>query len=81
MFHRIEIDKEKIEAFVREGFEKKLGKDNVLETQLFSYPNELIVAVSVRKDTPETSEISHELRESLLNNGLSVMIYAQEAQP
>ena len=80
-FYKVEIDKEKIEAFVREGFEKKLGKDNVLGIQLFSYPNELIIAVTVRKKTDETLEISHELKETLINSGLSVGVYARETQP
>ena len=80
-FYKVEIDKEKIETFVREGFEEKLGTDNVVGTQLFSYPNELIVAVTVRKKTDETLEISHELQETLINSGLSVAVYAREAQP
>jgi len=33
MFHRVEIDTDKIESFIREGFESKLGKDSVLKIQ------------------------------------------------
>ena len=79
-FYRVELDKEKIQAFVREGFEEKLGKDNVLGTQFLSWPNEFAVIVRVRKKTEETSEISHQLRETLIDHGLSGMIDVREAQ-
>ena len=79
-FHRIEVDTDKIEAFVKEKFESKLGKDNVLGTQFFSYPNEFAVAVTVRKKTPEVMNISHNLRDFFIENNLHVILYTIEAQ-
>ncbi len=79
-FSQVEIDATKIEAFVREGFENKLGKDNVLGTRLFKYPNEFAVVVNVREENADTLEIAHELQETLVNNNLSVIVYAQEIQ-
>ncbi len=80
-FYKVELDKEKIQAFVREGFEEKLGKDNVLGTQFLSWPNEFAVIVTVRKETAETSEISHRLQKILLDHDLWAIIDVQEAQP
>jgi len=80
MFHKVEIDKENIENFIREGFEKKLGKENVLDTRLFSYPNEYIVAVTLRKETKEALHIAHELKEIFLDNNLAVGIYTKETK-
>jgi len=57
MFHKIEIDATKIEDFVREGFKNRLGKDNVLGTRLFRYPNEIAVVVDVREENTDTLEI------------------------
>jgi len=78
VFHKVEIDATKIETFVREGFENKLGKDNVLGTRLFRYPNEFAVVVTVREENADTLEIAHELQEALVNNNLAVIVYAQE---
>jgi len=80
MFHTVEVDTAKIEAFVKEGFESKLGKSNVVNTQLFVYPNEFIVAVTVREKNSEAQKIAHELQEFLLNNNLTVGVYTKEAQ-
>jgi hypothetical protein len=80
-FYKVELDKEKIEAFVREGFEKKIGKDNVLGMQFLSWPNEFAVIVRVRQKTKETSEISNQLQEVLLEHGLSAIIDVREVQP
>ncbi len=80
-FYRVELDKEKIQAFVREGFEEKLGKENVLGIQFLSWPNEFAVIVTVRKETAETSEISRQLQETLLDHGFSAIIDVREAQP
>jgi len=79
IFHKIEIDKENIESFIREGFERKLGKDNVLDIRLFSYPNEYIAAVTLRKETKEALNIAHELKGIFLDNNLAVGIYTKEA--
>jgi len=78
MFHKVEIDATKIEAFVREGFENKLGKDNVLGTRLFRYPNEFAVVVDVREENADTLEIAHELQGTLVDNNLAVIVYAKE---
>lgn len=80
MFHTVKVDAAKIEAFVKEGFESKLGKDNVLNIRLFAYPNEFIVAVTVREENAESQKISHELQEILLDNNLPVAVYTKEAQ-
>ena len=80
MFHKVEIDKEKIEDFIREGFEKKLGKKNVLDIRLFSYPHEYIVAVTLRTKNKEALNIAHELKGIFLDNDLAVGIYTKEAQ-
>ena len=80
MFHKVEIDTTKIESFVREGFESKLGKDNVLDIRLFTYPNEYIVAVTVREKSIEAQEIAHELQEIMLDNNIPVAIYTKEPQ-
>ena len=78
-FYKVEVDKEKIESFIREGFERKLGKDNVLNIRLFSYPNEYIAAVTLRKETKEALNIAHELKGCFLDNNLAVGIYTKEA--
>ena len=78
MFHKMEIDATKIEAFVKKVFENKLGKDNVLGTRLFRYPNEFAVVVNVLEESADTLEIAHELQETLVNNNLSVVVYTQE---
>ena len=80
IFHKVEVDTTKIEAFVKEGFESKLGKDNVLNIRLFAYPNEFIVAVTVREENAEAQKIAHELQEIMLNNNLPVAVYTKEAQ-
>ena len=80
MFHTVEVDTTKIEAFVKEGFESKLGKNNVLNIRLFAYPNEYIVAVTVRKKNADAQKIAHELQEILLDNNLPIAIYTKEAQ-
>ena len=80
MFHKVEIDKENIENFIKEGFEKKLGKENVLDIRLFSYPNEYIAAVTLRKETKEALNIAHKLKGIFLDNNLAVGIYTKEAQ-
>jgi len=80
MFHKVEIDTAKIEDFIREGFERELGKDNVLDIRLFSYPNEYIAAVTLRKETKEALNIAHELKGIFLDNNLAVGIYTKEAQ-
>lgn len=79
IFHKVEIDKENIEDFIKEGFERKLGKDNVLDIRLFSYPNEYIAAVTLRKETSEALNIAHELKGFFLDNNLAVGIYTKEA--
>jgi hypothetical protein len=79
-FQKIEIDTEKIESFIREGFERKLGKENVLNIRLSSYPNEYLVAVTLRKETKEALDITHELNEIFSENNLAVGIYTKEAQ-
>ena len=79
MFHKVEIDKENIENFIKEGFEKKLGKENVLDIRLFAYPNEYIAAVTLRKKTKEALNIAHELKGIFLDNNLAVGIYTKEA--
>lgn len=79
-FHKVEVDTDKIKDFVRERFEKELGKDNVLNTQLFSYPNEFTVRVTVRKKTPEVLDISHNLRDFFIENDLHVILSTIEAQ-
>ena len=78
-FYKVEVDKEKIESFIREGFERKLGKDNVLDIRLFSYPNEYIAAVTLRKETKEALNMAHELKGIFLDNNLAVGIYTKEA--
>ena len=80
MFHTVEVDTNKIESFVKEGFESKLGKNNVLNIRLFAYPNEFIVAVTVREENAESQKIAHELQEIMLDNNLPVAIYTKEAQ-
>jgi hypothetical protein len=80
MFHKVEVDTAKIEDFIREGFERKLGKENVLDIRLFSYPNEYIAAVTLRKETKEALNIAHELNGIFLDNNLAVGIYTKEAQ-
>jgi hypothetical protein len=79
IFHKVEIDKENIKSFIREGFERKLGKDNVLDIRLFSYPNEYIAAVTLRKEMKEALNIAHELKGIFLDNNLAVGIYTKEA--
>ncbi len=80
MFHRVEIDTDKIESFIREGFESELGKDSVFKIRLSSYPNEFIVAVTLRKETPEALYIAQQLRKFFIDNNLAVGIYTKEAE-
>jgi len=80
IFHKVEIDPVKIESFIRESFESKLGKSNVVNTQLFVYPNEFIVAVTILQKNSEAQKIAHELQEFLLDNNLTVGVYTKEAQ-
>lgn len=80
MFHRIEMDTAKIESFIREGFESKLGKDSVLNIRISSYPNEYIVAVTLQKETPEALSIAQKLRKVFIDNDLPVAIYTKETQ-
>ena len=80
MFHKVEIDTDKIESFIREGFESKLGKNAVLNIRISSYPNEYIVTVTLRKETPETLSIAQELRKFFIDNNLAVGIYTKEAK-
>lgn len=80
LFHSVEIDKDKIISFIREGFEGKLGKGSVLNIRISSHPNEYIVAVTLRKETPEALSIAQELRKIFINNNLPVAIYTKEAQ-
>ena len=79
-FHTVEVDTAKIEAFVKEGFESKLGENNVLNTRLFAYPNEYIVAVTIRKKNAEAQKIAHEVQEIMIDNNLPVAVYTKEAQ-
>jgi len=65
-------------AYRKEGFEKKLGKENVLDIRLFAYPNEYIAAVTLRKKTKEALNIAHELKGIFLDNNLAVGIYTKE---
>ncbi len=78
MFHRVEIDTAKIESFIREGFESKLGKDSVLNIRLSSYPNEYIASVTLQKETKEALNVAQELRRIFINNNLAVGIYTKE---
>ncbi len=80
MFHSVKIDTDKIESFIRQGFESKLGKDSVLNIRIFSYPNEFIVAVILRKETQEALSIAQELRKFFIDNNLAVGIITKEAQ-
>ena len=78
MFHRVEIDPVKIESFIREGFESKLGKDSVLNIRISSYPNEYIVSVTLQKETPKALNVAQELRKIFIDNNLAVGIYTKE---
>lgn len=80
MIHRVEIDTAKIESFIREGFESKLGKDNVLNIRISTYPNEYIVAVTLQKETLEALNVAQELRKIFIDNNLAVGIYTKEAE-
>jgi hypothetical protein len=80
MFHTVEVDKTKIETFVKEGFEGKLGKGSVLNLRISSYPNEYIVAVTLRKETPEALSIAQKLRKIFIDSNLPIAIYTKEAQ-
>ena len=80
MFHKVEIDTDKIESFIREGFESKLGKNSVLNIRISSYPNEHIVAVTLRKESPEALNIAQELRKFFIDNNLAVGIVTSETQ-
>ena len=80
MFHTVEVDTNKIKAFVKESFESKLGKDNVLNIRLSTYPNEFIVAVTVLNKNEEALSIAHELQGMFVDNNLPVAIYTKEAQ-
>jgi hypothetical protein len=80
MFHRVEIDTAKVESFIRQVFESKLGKDSFLNIRFSSYPNEYIVAVTLRKETPEALNIAQELRKFFIDNNLPVAIYTKEAK-
>ena len=79
IFHKIEIDNENIESFIREGFERKLGKENVLDIRFLAYPDEYIAAVTLRNKTKEALNIAHELKGIFLDNNLAVGIYTKEA--
>ena len=78
MFHRVEIDTAKIESFIREGFESKLGKDSVLNIRISSYPNEYIASVTLHKETKEALNVAQELRKMFIDNNLAVGIYTKE---
>jgi hypothetical protein len=80
MFYKIEIDTEKIKDFIREGFERKLGQESVLDIRISSYPNEYLVAVTLRKETKEALDIVHELNEMFSENNLAVGIYTKVTQ-
>ena len=80
MFHRVEIDKDKIESFIRKGFETELGKDSVLDIKIFSYPNEYIAWVTLQKETSKALNIAHELKGFFLDNNLAVGIVTKDAQ-
>jgi len=80
MFYRVEIDTDKIESFIRQGFESELGKDSVLNIRISSYPNEFMVAVTLRKETQEALNIAQELRKFFIDNNLVVSIITNEAQ-
>jgi hypothetical protein len=80
VFHTVELDKTKIKSFLKEGFEDKLGKDSVLNIRISSYPNEYIVAVTLRKETKEALSIAQKLRKFFIDNNLPVAIYTKEAQ-
>ena len=65
-------------AYRKEGFEKKLGKENVLDIRFLAYPDEYIAAVTLRKKTKEALNIAHELKGIFLDNNLAVGIYTKE---
>ena len=81
VFRIEEIDLTEIESFVRREFEERLGKDKVLGTYLFVYPNEYAIAVSVSKRTEASLKTAHELQQALLDRGLAVMVYVREGNP
>jgi hypothetical protein len=78
MFHRVEIDTGKIESFIREGFESKLGKDSVSNIRISSYPNEYIASVTLKKETKEALNVAQELRKIFIDNNLAVGIVTSE---
>ncbi len=80
MFHKVEIDTDKIESFIREGFESKLGKDAVLNIRISSYPNEYIASVTLQKETPEALNIAQKLRKFFIDGNLTIGIYTKEAK-
>jgi len=80
IFHSVEIDKDKIKSFIKEGFENFLGKDSVLDIRVSSYPNEYIVAVTLKKETKKALSIAQKLRKIFIDNNLPVAIYTKEAQ-
>ena len=80
IFHSVEIDKDKIKSFIKEGFEDFLGKDSVLDIRVSSYPNEYIVAVTLNKETEEALSIAQKLRKIFIDNNLPVAIYTKEAK-
>ena len=74
------LDKDKIESFIKEGFEKKLGKGSVLNVRTSSYPHEYIVKVTLKKEPLDAYEIAHELRQVFIDNDLAVSILTEEAK-
>jgi len=78
MFHKVEIDPVKIESFIREGFESKLGKNSVLNIRISSYPNEYIASVTLKKETKEVLNVAQELRKIFIDNNLAVGIVTSE---
>lgn len=80
IFHSVEIDKDKIESFIKESFETQLGKDSVLDIRVSSYPNEYIVAVTLKKETPKALSIAQKLRKIFIDNNLPVAIYTREGK-
>ena len=74
------LDKDKIESFIKDGFEKKLGKGSVLNIRTSSYPHEYMVKVTLKKEPLNAYEIAHELRQVFIDNDLAVSILTEEAK-
>ena len=74
------LDKDKIESFIKEGFEKKLGKGSVLNVRTSSYPHEYIVKVTLKKEPLDAYEIARKLRQVFIDNDLTVSILTEEAK-